>query len=295
MLGIAAAHTAQPRLDRIHSIVEQVHGLSPFELAYLHTVLSSSKLCAQPEQAEVAPLNSLRNTLTEMTSNKLEGTWANYLQKAQPKLQARVEEADEVGDADIVEDTKGRRLAESGSGMSDQPTVVVSITSSEDVSAWTPSRLDSIKSIFVNNYNLNDEDVTVSVAPGSSVITIDIVSSSNDEAKSLKDKISSDLDSADKVNSALNITSATGAAETTTENVDDDGLSGGAIAGIVIAVLVGVSLLVLGVVYRKRILGMCNFYAPEGPESTYLQAHGDAESDSASKGTGVMLTGNSKI
>lgn len=104
--------------------------------------------------------------------------------------------------------------------------------------------LDSVQDLVTENFTYTYEGVTLAVAPGSILASIVTPSSTNPTVVVVSTPVVSTA-VATTTNGDVDV--ASGAS-----NADDDGLSGGAIAGIAIAALVVVGVLVVVVVVKRR-------------------------------------------
>lgn len=122
----------------------------------------------------------------------------------------------------------------------------VTMTLAGDVSDHQ-AKLETYRKKFASAFGVAKEMVSITLASGSTVMTVTITSSTD-----LSATVSSKLGTSSKADDLLGCTGCNTVApqlETTEETVGgDDGLSGGAIAGIVIGSVVGACLL-LGLLY----------------------------------------------
>ena len=133
--------------------------------------------------------------------------------------------------------------------------VTTAFTASGDVSDFTPSKKEGIKTVFATAARVDPSVVTVTVTSASVLITVAIAFSSPAAATTAVSTLSTGiLANQGSLAAALQaavpsivvqtivtapvITSVTGGRETATVNLTSTGLSGGGIAGIIIAILV---------------------------------------------------------
>lgn len=160
--------------------------------------------------------------------------------------------------------------------------VVVTTTANGVVSDYSPAFRESYRNACATTFNVNSNLVDVAITPGSVVITVTVYATASNSADNLAAVAAATF--SDAATASAFITSQTGQAVTVAQvdvvvteapargGGDDDGLSGGAIAGIVIGVVAGVGLiLAAGLIYFKRTVG--SVARSEGPQHENLLAH----------------------
>jgi len=302
-VGVVAAHPVSLNYELVESIAAQVRSLNQLELAHLRlAALKSTELCS-----EHGDTLELKATWDKYVKDK-------YAKAAVPKLVPFAEAVDLIGDSapyDKKSVEMDRRLAEASSGEAssgtDDPVVIIVTTSSEDVDFWTTDELDKVETKMAALASVDQNRVRIEVSGGSSVLTITIEAFSTKQASDLSAVLHDQLDTEALVKSNLGIDSATGGAVVRVDGFaappsspppppsGDDGLSGGAIAGIVIAMLIVALIIFVAIVFRVQILEKCNCMAPsDGRASLTENDGGDREGGKVGE-VGILLTGNSKI
>lgn len=135
--------------------------------------------------------------------------------------------------------------------------VGISFRAAGTISDFSQSRVESIRALFVSKAGVSSFAVSASVVSGSVIVTVVILTASAAEATALRAQLASELASMEAANNFFSSLPGDGVTvvstpvvyvglEAGTQSSSEDGLSGGAVCGIIVGVLIVVAAICVG-------------------------------------------------